>query len=38
LNFGGCFGYALAKATGEPLLFKGDDFTYADIAPARPRG
>ena len=26
LNFGGCFAYALAKITGEPLLFKGEDF------------
>jgi ribonuclease VapC len=25
LNFGDCFAYALAKATGEPLLFKGAD-------------
>src|SRR5438067_12380080 len=25
LNFGDCFAYALAKITGEPLLFKGDD-------------
>jgi ribonuclease VapC len=25
LNFGDCFAYALAKAIGEPLLFKGDD-------------
>jgi ribonuclease VapC len=31
LNFGDCFSYALAKATGEPLLFKGDDFTLTDI-------
>ena len=34
LNFGDCFAYALAKATGEPLLFKGDDFAYTDIASA----
>jgi ribonuclease VapC len=34
LNFGDCFAYALARATGEPLLFKGDDFTQTDIAPA----
>jgi ribonuclease VapC len=34
LNFGDCFAYALAKATGEPLLFKGDDFIHTDIAPA----
>ena len=31
LNFGDCFSYALAKATGEPLLFKGDDFSQTDI-------
>jgi ribonuclease VapC len=34
LNFGDCFAYALAKATGEPLLFKGDDFRHTDIEPA----
>lgn len=34
LNFGDCFAYALAKATGEPLLFKGDDFIHTDITPA----
>jgi ribonuclease VapC len=31
LNFGDCFAYALAKDTGEPLLFKGDDFSRTDI-------
>jgi ribonuclease VapC len=31
LNFGDCFSYALAKVTGEPLLFKGDDFSQTDI-------
>jgi ribonuclease VapC len=31
LNFGDCFSYALAKTTGEPLLFKGDDFQHTDI-------
>ena len=31
LNFGDCFAYALAKATGEPLLFKGDDFAKTDV-------
>jgi len=35
LNFGDCFAYALAKTTGEPLLFKGDDFIHTDIIPAR---
>lgn len=34
LNFGDCFAYALARATGEPLLFKGDDFRHTDIMPA----
>ncbi len=34
LNFGDCFSYALAKATGEPLLYKGDDFARTDIKPA----
>ena len=34
LNFGDCFAYALAKATGEPLLFKGDDFIHTDISSA----
>lgn len=31
LNFGDCFVYALAKQTGEPLLFKGDDFGQTDL-------
>jgi ribonuclease VapC len=34
LNIGDVFGYALAKVTGEPLLFKGDDFTRTDVASA----
>lgn len=34
LNFGDCFSYALAKATGEPLLFKGGDFALTDIEAA----
>lgn len=34
LNFGDCMAYALAKVTGEPLLFKGDDFTHTDVEPA----
>jgi ribonuclease VapC len=34
LNFGDCFSYALAKVTGEPLLFKGDDFAHTDVTPA----
>jgi ribonuclease VapC len=34
LDFGDCFAYALAKVTGEPLLYKGNDFAHTDIAPA----
>jgi ribonuclease VapC len=34
LNFGDCFSYALAKATGEALLFKGEDFSRTDIRRA----
>lgn len=35
LNFGDCFSYALAKTSGEPLLFKGRDFHHTDIAVAQ---
>lgn len=34
LNFGDCFVYALARARGEPLLFKGQDFGRTDLAIA----
>jgi ribonuclease VapC len=34
LNLGDCFAYALSKARGEPLLFKGDDFRKTDIEAA----
>ena len=34
LNYGDCFSYALAKARGEPLLAKGDDFTRTDAVMA----
>ncbi len=34
LNFGDCFSYALSKATGEPLLFKGADFGQTDVTAA----
>ena len=34
LNFDDCFAYALTRSTGEPLLFKGDDFIHTDIIPA----
>jgi ribonuclease VapC len=37
LNFGDCFAYALARITGQPLLFKGGDFKKTDILPAHPR-
>ncbi len=36
LNFGDCFAYALAKESGEPLLFKGDDFPHTDIVAVLP--
>jgi ribonuclease VapC len=31
LNLGDCCSYALAKVSGQPLLFKGDDFSQTDI-------
>ena len=31
LNFGDCMAYAVSKATGEPLLFKGVDFANTDV-------
>ena len=31
LNYGDCFAYALATISGEPLLFKGNDFVHTDI-------
>lgn len=34
LNFGDLFAYALAKARGVPLLFKGEDFMQTDVEPA----
>jgi ribonuclease VapC len=34
LNLGDCFSYALAKTTGEPLLFNGEDFNKTDVASA----
>ena len=38
LNLGDCFAYALAKDTGEPLLYKGDDFVHTDVRSVFPRG
>ncbi len=34
LNYGDCFSYALSKATREPLLCKGKDFSRTDLAVA----
>ena len=34
LNFGDCAAYALARSSGEPLLYKGDDFARTDIPAA----
>jgi ribonuclease VapC len=34
LNIGDCCAYALAKYSGEPLLFKGGDFVLTDIPSA----
>lgn len=34
LNLGDTFAYALAKRTGEPLLFKGRDFARTDVVSA----
>jgi ribonuclease VapC len=36
LNFGDCFAYALAKDSGEALLFKGTDFSQTDIVAVLP--
>jgi ribonuclease VapC len=35
LNYGDCFSYALAKSTGEPLLYKGRDFAKTDLPVAK---
>lgn len=35
LNLGDCFAYALSKSSGEPLLYKGEDFAQTDVEPAR---
>jgi len=36
LNYGDCFSYALAKVSGQPLLYQGDDFTHTDIGGVTP--
>jgi ribonuclease VapC len=38
LNIGDCFSYALAMSTGDPLLFKGNDFIHTDVRSALPAG
>ena len=35
LNFGDVFAYALSRISGEPLLFKGDDFAQTDVSRVR---
>jgi ribonuclease VapC len=35
LNFGDCAAYALSRWSGEPLLFKGEDFAATDVARVR---
>ena len=37
LNLGDCFSYALSKASGEPLLFKGSDFDKTDVCVVKYR-
>lgn len=32
LNLGDCAAYALSRSSGEPLLFKGEDFPKTDVA------
>lgn len=34
LNYGDCFAYALSRSSGEPLLFKGEDFARTDLIAA----
>jgi ribonuclease VapC len=36
LDYGDCFAYALARALGQPLLYKGGDFTQTDVVPFLP--
>jgi ribonuclease VapC len=36
LSYGDCFSYALDFTRGEPLLFKGDDFTRTDLVRRTP--
>lgn len=34
LNYGDCLAYGVARAAGEPLLFRGEDFRMTDIEAA----
>lgn len=34
LNLGDTYSYALAAVTGEPLLYRGDDFLHTDLRSA----
>ena len=34
LNFGDCISYALSQCSGEPLLYKGADFSRTDVTAA----
>ena len=34
LNYGDCFGYALARVADETLLYKGDEFGLTDVTLA----
>ena len=34
LDFGDCIAYALSQHAGEPLLYKGDDFSKTDVVRA----
>ena len=36
LNFGDCFAYALAQVLGQPLLYKGEDFSRTDVPRHQP--
>lgn len=36
LNLGDCCSYALSRSSGEPLLFKGNDFSRTDVAAVEP--
>lgn len=38
LNLGDCCSYALSRSSGEPLLFKGNDFSQTDVAVAAHAG